>query len=200
MMFVQIFASSACTGVVCSMRVPNTSNSSATTSPDRSPTPPTIVGSEAISSKNLPAAIRSGTVGDEDLAAHLEAPVLGQVARHELGRPRRDRRAQRERVAFSKVRQQQVEHAADVAQVDLDVGERRGAERDDDVPGGGRVADRLAPRHLDAVEDLLRAHLVERHPAVADGGEQVGVLVDADDAQPAVGEGKRQAVRRDHSR
>src|ERR687895_1252754 len=60
-MLVQILASSACTGVVCTISVPNTSNSSAARAPDPSPTPPTMHGSVAISSRKWFAAIRSGT-------------------------------------------------------------------------------------------------------------------------------------------
>src|SRR3954451_18612870 len=60
-MLVQILASSAWTGVVCTISVPKTSNSSAALAPEPSPTPPTIVGSEAISSRKWFSAIRSGT-------------------------------------------------------------------------------------------------------------------------------------------
>src|SRR3954462_3836534 len=60
-MLVQILASSAWTGVVCTISVPKTSNSSAALAPEASPTPPTIVGSEAISSRKWFSAIRSGT-------------------------------------------------------------------------------------------------------------------------------------------
>jgi len=60
-MFVQIFASSACTGVVCTICVPKTSNSSAARTPEPSPTPPTIVGRVAISSRKWFSAMRSGT-------------------------------------------------------------------------------------------------------------------------------------------
>src|SRR5918992_453663 len=60
-MLVQILASSACTGVVCTISVPNTSNSSAALAPDPSPTPPTMQGRVAISSRKWFSAIRSGT-------------------------------------------------------------------------------------------------------------------------------------------
>ena len=60
-MLVQIFASSACTGVVWTISVPNTSNSSAALSPEPSPTPPMMQGSVAISSRKWSSAIRSGT-------------------------------------------------------------------------------------------------------------------------------------------
>ena len=60
-MFVQILASSACTGVVCTIGAPSTSNRPAATSPERGPTPPTMHGSVAASSKKRPAAMRSGT-------------------------------------------------------------------------------------------------------------------------------------------
>ena len=59
-MFVQIFASSACTGVVCTIGAPKTLNSAPTRSPEPAPTPPTMHGSVWISSKKRPAAIRSG--------------------------------------------------------------------------------------------------------------------------------------------
>ena len=60
-MLVQILASSACTGVVCTISVPKTSNSSAAFAPEPTPTPPTMQGSESISSRKRLAAIRSGT-------------------------------------------------------------------------------------------------------------------------------------------
>ena len=59
-MFVQIFASSACTGVVWTIGAPKTPNSSAATSAERAPTPPMMHGSVSISSRKRPAAIRSG--------------------------------------------------------------------------------------------------------------------------------------------
>jgi hypothetical protein len=49
-MFVQIFASSAWIGVVCTISVPNTRKRSAARSPEPSPTPPMMHGSVAISS------------------------------------------------------------------------------------------------------------------------------------------------------
>jgi hypothetical protein len=60
-MLVQILASSACVGVVWTISVPNTSNSSAARVPEPSPTPPMMHGSVAISSTKWFAAIRSGT-------------------------------------------------------------------------------------------------------------------------------------------
>ena len=60
-MFVQIFASSACTGVVCSISAPKRSNSSVALALEPAPTPPTIVGSVSISSRKWFTAIRSGT-------------------------------------------------------------------------------------------------------------------------------------------
>src|SRR5215210_7900712 len=60
-MFVQIFASSACTGLVWTISVPNASNSSAAFAPECSPTPPTMHGSVAISSRKWFSAMRSGT-------------------------------------------------------------------------------------------------------------------------------------------
>ena len=59
-MFVQIFASSAWTGVVVTIGAPNTENSSAVRRVDASPTPPMMHGRVVISWRNLPAAIRSG--------------------------------------------------------------------------------------------------------------------------------------------
>ena len=60
-MFAQILASSACTGVVCTIGAPSTSNSRAARSPEPSPTPPTMHGSVPISAMKRSAAIRSGT-------------------------------------------------------------------------------------------------------------------------------------------
>src|SRR3712207_8252659 len=55
---------------------------------------------------------------------------------------RSDGRAQHDRVALAQMREQVVERGADVADVDLDVRERRRPERDDDVVGLRRVGDR----------------------------------------------------------
>ena len=60
-MFVQILASSAWAGPVCTISVPNTSNSSAAFCPEPSPTPPMMHGSVAISSRKWFSAMRSGT-------------------------------------------------------------------------------------------------------------------------------------------
>ena len=45
-----------------------------------------------------------------------------------------------------------------------------------------------APARGDALEQRLRAGLLEGHPAVAQRAQAVGVLVDPDDAQTACGE------------
>ena len=62
-----------------------------------------------------------GHVRDEQLLAHLEAAPLLDVAGHPLGGARRDGRAQDQRVARAQHRQQVVEDAADLRDVDLDV-------------------------------------------------------------------------------
>ena len=99
-------------------------------------------------------------------------------------------------MAGAQVRQQVVERGADVAHVDLDVGERRRAERDDDVVGAGGVGGAIGqlepPRALDALEQLLGARLLERHPARAHGVQDRLVVVDAEHAQAAIGEAERQ--------
>ena len=59
-MLVQIFASSAWTGVVLTIGAPNSSNVLAARSVEASPTPPMMQGSVEISSRKRPAAIRSG--------------------------------------------------------------------------------------------------------------------------------------------
>jgi hypothetical protein len=118
-MLVQIFASSACTGVVVTIGAPSDSNSRAARSDYASPTPPTThgsvpIGHEAVGGDPL------RHVGHEDLLAHTEAAQLLQVAGHELGRPGGDRGAQHEQLPRRQDRQQVVEHRADVAEVDLD--------------------------------------------------------------------------------
>ena len=103
-MFVQIFASSAWTGVVLTIGAPNTQNTSAARSVEASPTPPMMHGSVVISSRNRPAAIRSGRVGDEHVLADPQAAALLDVAGDEVGRAWRDRRSQdqaRDRAAVS---------------------------------------------------------------------------------------------------
>ena len=59
-MLVQILASSAWTGEVLTIGAPKTLNRLAVCSVELSPTPPMMHGSEVISCRNLPAAIRSG--------------------------------------------------------------------------------------------------------------------------------------------
>src|ERR1035437_163412 len=63
-MFVQIFASSACTGVVCTTGAPKMPNSSPTTSPERAPTPPTMQGSGSISARKRPGATVERSVSE----------------------------------------------------------------------------------------------------------------------------------------
>ena len=140
-----------------------------------------------------------GRVRDEDVDAAHEPSVLGEVARDEVGRARGDRRAQDDRVAGAQVAEQVVQGRADVAHVDLDVRQRRRAERDDDVVGDRRVGDAIG--HLQraggvhAVERVLRAGLLERHPRVAHRLQPLGGDVDAEHLQPTVGErnGQREA-------
>ena len=67
--------------------------------PIPAPTPPMMHGSVPISSRKRPAAIRSGAWATEMSAARGEAAVLLDVAGDELGRARRDGRAQGQRVA-----------------------------------------------------------------------------------------------------
>ena len=60
-------------------------------------------------------------VRDEQVLAHPEAAALLDVAGHPLGGAGRDGGAQDQRVALAQHRQQVVDHAADVRDVDLDV-------------------------------------------------------------------------------
>jgi hypothetical protein len=93
-------------------------------------------------------------------------------------------------------RQQVVDHAPDVRDVDLDVHVRRRVEREHDVVGARRVLHR--PRQLEAVtshdplEQLLRAGLRERHLAARHLVEHRLLALHADRRKPAVGERQRQ--------
>ena len=95
--------------------------------------------------------------------------------------------------------EQVVERRADVGHVDLDVRQRRRAERDDDVIGDGRVGDVVGhlehAGRVDALQRGLCAGLLERHAGVAHGLQPLRVDVDAEHPQAAVGEryGQRQA-------
>src|SRR4029453_4444869 len=120
-MFVQIFASSACTGVVWTISVPKISNSSAAFEPELSPTPPTTHGSVAISSRKWFSAIRSGTC-----ETNRASPTR---------KPRRGGRGEDQGVARPEDRKQVVDHPAHVRDVDLDVHVRGRVERQDDVVG-----------------------------------------------------------------
>ena len=93
-------------------------------------------------------------------------------------------------------RQQVVDRRAHLAQVALDVRERRRPDRDHDVVRAGRVGRAVAQLEAsgggDAVEQLLGAGLLERHPAGANRLEHRRIVVDPEHAQPAVGEAQRQ--------
>ena len=73
-MLVQIFASSAWTGVVWTIGAPNTEKSSPTSAPLSAPTAPMMHGSVWISSTKRPAAIRSGAC-----ATWISLPTLSVV-------------------------------------------------------------------------------------------------------------------------
>ena len=125
-------------------------------------------------------------VRNEHFRADRQVAVLAQVAGDEVRRSGRDGGTQRQRVAGAQQRQEVVERAADVAHVDLDVRERRGPERDDDVPrrGGVRHAVRPCDRSgcRDALEDIGRARLLERHASGPDRRKALRIDLDADGA------------------
>jgi hypothetical protein len=131
-------------------------------------------------------------VGHEDVAPDLEVEVLLEIAGHEVGGARRNRRAQHEEVARTQHRQQVVEDRADVAHVDLDVRERRRPEGEDDRVGLPRVGGALGPRDVGAHDDGVGARLLEGHPPGLDRPQALGVLLDPQCPQPMVGEGERE--------
>ena len=191
-MFVQILTSSAWTGVVWTIggaerleQPPGALAGGFADAADDARQRPDL-GHEAVGGDPL------RHVGDEDVLAGGEAALLLEVAGHEVRRAGRDRRAQDEQLAGPQERQQVVEHRADVAEVDLDVREHRRAEREHDgvrlrgVGGASRDVEVHARQHV------LRAGLLEGHPARPDGLEPLGVLVDAEDAQPGVREHERE--------
>ena len=171
-MLVQIFASSAWTGVVLTIGAPNSSN--------------VVSGAlgggladaadDAWQRRDLLEEPAGGDplrgVRDEHVLADLQAAALLDVAGDELGRSRRDRRAQDQAMAGAQQRHQVVDRGADLAQVALEVIEGRRPDRDHDVVGRGgvgRALGELQPAGRgDAVEQLLGAGLVPRHPACAD--------------------------------
>ena len=92
------------------------------------------------------------------------------------------------------MRQQVVQRRADAAHVDLDVRERRGAQRDHDVLGGRGVRHAVRERQpvarMQPLEQLVGAGLLEGHAPGLHGAEALGVVVDADHVQTAIGEGE----------
>ena len=169
-MFVQIFASSAWTGVVCTISVPKTWNSSAARlagaladaaddGRQRVDLLEEVVDRDAL-----------GHVRDEDVSPDVEAAALLDVAGEPVGGARPDGRAQDQRVALAQQRHQIVDHAADVGDVDLDVRERRRVQRQHDLirSAASCTSSSAEPAgRLHALEQLLRAGLLERHlPAV----------------------------------
>jgi hypothetical protein len=135
-------------------------------------------------------------VRHEQVVADREAAALREVARHPVGGARRDGGAQHHAVPRLEQRQQLVEHAANAGDVDLDVAVRRRAQRQHDVLGaddvGHRVGELEAAAREHALQEVLGAGLVERHAPVADSGEHGRLPVDADHAQPPVGERQRE--------
>jgi hypothetical protein len=135
-------------------------------------------------------------VRDEQVLADPEAAPLVDVARHPLGRARRDRRAKDQRLALLQHRQQIVDHAPDLRDVDLDVHVGGRAEGEHDVVGAGGVPDRF--RALEAtvlehpLEQVLRAGLVKWHPPGRDLLEHRISPLDADHLEPPVRERQRQ--------
>ena len=101
-----------------------------------------------------------------------------------------------ERVPGRQHAEQVVEGRADVAHVDLDVREGRCAERDHDLTGRRRVGDAIAqlerPGGMNLVEQRLCTGLLEGHPALADGAETRGIVVDPDHPKAPSGEGECQ--------
>ena len=94
------------------------------------------------------------------------------------------------------VRDEVVDDGADAAHVDLDVRERRSAERDDDVVRRGgilhAVRERQQAGRMQAFEQLVGARLLERHVPGAHGIEAHGIVVDAHHAQAPVRERERE--------
>ncbi len=140
--------------------------------------------------------MRSGACATNTSSPMTQAAVLGEVARDELRCARGDGGAQHERVPGGEHPEQVVQHGADVAHVDLDVRERGGAERQHDVPrarGVGHALGELQPPALVyALQQLLRAGLLEGHHALAHRAEAGGVVVDPHNPQAAVGERERE--------
>ena len=151
-------------------------------------------GSEPISSKKRPAAMRSGTWATKTSLPDLEVEVLLDVARDELGRAAaRSSSAARAECPGRSTGSRSSSDRADVAHVDLDVRERRRAEREDDRVGLGGVGGALRPGDVRrGAHDLGGARLLERHPAGAHRLQALGIVLDADGAQAVVGEGERE--------
>ena len=196
-MLVQIFASSACTGVVWTISVPNISNSSAALEPELSPTP----ADDARQRRDLLEEVVLGDplrhVRDEQVLADAEAAPLLDVAGHPLGGARRDGRAEDQRVALAQHRQQVVDHAAHVRDVDLDVHVRRRVEGQHDVVGARGVLDRA--RQLEpAADSTTRSSSScvpvsrERHLARRELVEHGLLALDPDRVEPAIGERQRE--------
>ena len=84
-------------------------------------------------------------------------------------------------MAGAQQRQQVVDGRADLAKVALDVRERRRPDRDHDVVGLGGVGRAVGqlqpPAALDAIEQRLRAGLVERHLTGPDRGQHGRVVI-----------------------
>ena len=166
----------------------------AAASPDASPTPPTMHGSVPISSKKRPAAIRSGTWATKTSSPDRRGRAASPGSR------RRTRSCRGAIVERSTSRwpgaqhgQQVVEHGADVAHVDLDVRERRRAEREHDRVGlrgvgGARRTSRCSTRSSTSSAPGSSNGIRRSR----DGVQALGVVVDAEHAQAVVGEGERQ--------
>ena len=152
-------------------------------------------GRVEISSMKRPAAMRSGTWATKTSSPTLKPRCFSRYPATKSVVSGATVERSSERVALGEHGEQVVERGADVAHVDLDVAEGRRAERDDDVAGLRGVADPVRQREVDRVEQGLGAGLLERHSPLAQRGQAVRGVVDAENAQAAVGEaqGQRQA-------
>ena len=193
-MLVQIFASSACTGVVCTIGAPSGSNSSrralargladaADDARQRADLGHEAVGGDALRH-----------VGDEDVLADAEAALLLQVAGDELGRARA-RRSSAARAGWPSRRSgSRSSSTARMSRMSISMCESAG------VPSVSTIASACAASAACAGE--VRAWTRASSSSVpgslngirplADRGQALLVVVDAEHAQPGVGEAERE--------
>ncbi len=170
------------------MGAPSTENSRAAASVELRPDPADDAGQRADLLDEAVGRDAFRHVRDEQILADLEAAVLLEVARHEVGRPGSHSGSQDEQLARAQVGEQVVQDRPDGPHVDLDVRAARGAQGEHDRIGERGVGGTCRELQRRAGQHLLGARLLEGHASGSHHRQTIGILVDAEHGRARVRE------------